>query len=247
MTDTENKILTPLRRGKLLLIIGIPLCLATPLLFTQSFLGPNFLNTGQIGDTIGGICSPFINILGSILIFLALKAQIEANLIIQRQIDNQKVDRVAEIESKQLNQYYQNIQQNIDNFTFSTQSSPYSDTMDSSKGSEAIYKLWNWFFCDNHLDEEQIKGNPKLSELFSILEICSLLLTKLKKSNVPDKETLWVLTKHQFEYRIFPRLRTEFPDNIKKYHCSSCDKFHGLPENMCELIKGIHENLQKGL
>ena len=46
-------------------------------------------NTGVIGDTIGGITAPFINFFGAILVYLALKEQIKANDLIQKQFDIQ--------------------------------------------------------------------------------------------------------------------------------------------------------------
>jgi hypothetical protein len=42
---------------------------------------------GTVGDTIGGITSPVSQLLGSILIYLALKAQLDANKIIQNQVN----------------------------------------------------------------------------------------------------------------------------------------------------------------
>ncbi|WP_430427410.1 putative phage abortive infection protein [Maribacter litoralis] len=56
-----------------------------PLIFTQDWTGISFMTTGQIGDTIGGVTAPFLAFFGSILVYGALKAQIEANSSIQRQ------------------------------------------------------------------------------------------------------------------------------------------------------------------
>ncbi|WP_373060417.1 hypothetical protein [Zunongwangia sp. H14] len=41
----------------------------------------NFTETGQIGDTIGGILNPFIALAGVLLTFLAFYMQIKANQI----------------------------------------------------------------------------------------------------------------------------------------------------------------------
>lgn len=46
----------------------------------------DFTQTGQIGDTIGGIMSPFVAILVGILTFLAFWVQYKANIIQQRDI-----------------------------------------------------------------------------------------------------------------------------------------------------------------
>lgn len=72
------------------LIFGIFLFLLPFLLTSETISIVSFRDTGQIGDTIGGITSPFLSFFGSILVYLALKAQIEANNKIQTQFDEQK-------------------------------------------------------------------------------------------------------------------------------------------------------------
>jgi hypothetical protein len=72
------------------LVVGIFLVFI-PVLFTWSNISwISFKETGPIGDTIGGITAPFIGFGGSILVYLALKAQIDANTKIQDQFNEQK-------------------------------------------------------------------------------------------------------------------------------------------------------------
>lgn len=47
--------------------------------------GYDLTGTGQIGDTIGGITAPAINILGAILVFISFLAQNKANKILSEQ------------------------------------------------------------------------------------------------------------------------------------------------------------------
>lgn len=72
------------------LIFGIFLFLLPVILTSETLSIVSFRDTGQIGDTIGGITSPFLSFFGSILVYLALKAQIVANDKIQTQFDDQK-------------------------------------------------------------------------------------------------------------------------------------------------------------
>lgn len=248
--DKKEKIRKTLRTGKILLWIGIPICLLTPLIFTLPLELTDFTGTGEIGDTIGGITAPFINVLGAILVFLALKAQIQANLIIQDQIDQQEIDKKLENESKQLNHYYSNLKSSIDGFKYST-IEPW-DIGESNKkpileGSEAIYRLFSDYICEYHGTEADMASNPKVTELISMLEICDRLLTRINKSNINDRETLWTLTSHQFTYRIFPRLCDDYPDKIESYYCENCDMEHGFPERISFLIKNIKEKTNNGL
>ena len=70
------------RTTLLILIIGIALTIVAAWLLIQDWSAIKFINTGQIGDTIGGITSPIFYLIGSILVYKALQAQIIANKII---------------------------------------------------------------------------------------------------------------------------------------------------------------------
>lgn len=52
----------------------------------------NYMNTGQIGDTIGGISSPFIGVAAAVLTFLAFYMQFKANEMHSKQFSEQKTD-----------------------------------------------------------------------------------------------------------------------------------------------------------
>jgi len=72
-----------------------------PTIFTQLDYHHFGAKTGAIGDTIGGLTGPFLNIAGSILVFAALKAQIDANKAVQDQfIHQQKENNKQDLEQK---------------------------------------------------------------------------------------------------------------------------------------------------
>lgn len=71
-------------------IVLIVLICCFPLWFTSKNRDIDFTDTGQIGDTIGGIMGPFIAIVASILTFLAFWAQFKANQEQVRQFAAQK-------------------------------------------------------------------------------------------------------------------------------------------------------------
>lgn len=77
-------------------LIGIAVLLAlfsffSPLIFTRSGI-VNFSNTGQIGDTIGGIMNPFIGMVSIIVMFLAFYMQFKANKIMQYQFERNQFE-----------------------------------------------------------------------------------------------------------------------------------------------------------
>lgn len=72
-----------------LMIVGIVIL---PWLLSQHYWKFSFNHTGQIGDTIGGITAPLVGLVSAILIYLAFKVQIRANLEIQRQFKIQQFE-----------------------------------------------------------------------------------------------------------------------------------------------------------
>jgi hypothetical protein len=72
-----------------IIIVGLPLILTNSFFYIV-----NFKDTGPIGDTIGGITSPFISAVVGILTYLAFKEQIRANEInivnFQKQLKDQQ-------------------------------------------------------------------------------------------------------------------------------------------------------------
>jgi type II secretory pathway pseudopilin PulG len=64
------------------LAIGILLVILMPFLATWQNTGwTRFSDTGEIGDTIGGVTAPIVGLLGAFLVFVSFKAQVRANEI----------------------------------------------------------------------------------------------------------------------------------------------------------------------
>lgn len=74
MLDNFNKLV-----GGVFLFF-IVLIIISPYIFTHysSFIKFDS-DSAAIGDTIGGITAPFVNVLAAILVYLSFKAQIKAN------------------------------------------------------------------------------------------------------------------------------------------------------------------------
>ena len=106
-----------LKRAKTFFYVGLALVVIAPFIFTRQYIWDafDFHNTGEIGDTIGGITAPIVNLIGAVLVYFALKAQIQANTIIQRQLDDQKTKDELEQESKAISQFYSHLKDMIIN------------------------------------------------------------------------------------------------------------------------------------
>lgn len=92
------------RFSKLLIVIGflaIVLSFFAPYLFTlPNFKGLDFTETGQIGDTIGGIMNPFIAIAGVIASGLAFYLQYRANILQRNMFYKQFQENKAQFETE---------------------------------------------------------------------------------------------------------------------------------------------------
>lgn len=121
----SNNMHSETRYAKLALVIGIILMLGLPWLLTREIGMISFLNTGPIGDTIGGITAPISGLLGAYLVFLALKAQVKANDKIQDQIKSQE----AREERNQIQVFLDGIinltKAEIENFSFAIEEENY--------------------------------------------------------------------------------------------------------------------------
>lgn len=215
-----------LQNARWALWLGLLFVAIMPFLLTRPLSPENraFINTGEIGDTIGGLTAPFVGIMGAILLYLALRAQIEANL----QMD--KESRLTR-EKEELLFYYSNLKSSIDNFRFG----------DNTPGSQSIQEQFNEFYCNYHPEnEEDYKANSSLTELFHILTIFKSLLERLDHTG---NQVIMELTAHQFNFRVFPGL-IDIYDKMDCYRCDGCGKDHGLPKDFCDLVRGVKEKLE---
>lgn len=57
-----------------MLAIGILLMIINPWLLTRSLGWVDFSKTGEIGDTVGGITAPIVNLMGAVLVYFAFTA-----------------------------------------------------------------------------------------------------------------------------------------------------------------------------
>lgn len=85
MDNKHNTKLVLVGVGVLLVILCLPYLLTRPGIV-------DFSNTGQIGDTIGGIISPFVAIIAAVLTFVAFYVQYQANMDQRRDISKERAE-----------------------------------------------------------------------------------------------------------------------------------------------------------
>lgn len=121
-----------------------------PILFTKfSWFDLDFTNTGQIGDTIGGIMGPFIAIAAAILTFFAFWVQFVANETQKKALIKQEIDLAQErFETKFYNQI-EILKSNIDELQIGQ----------STKGRKAFISLFNELKFIYHVVNNHYESN----------------------------------------------------------------------------------------
>lgn len=166
-----------IKMSHLLLIIGviifiIPTIAVLPALI-RSF---DFSTTGQIGDTIGGITSPFINAIGAVLVYLAFKEQIRANKLIMEQ---QMFQHVQE-QIHRLEEDFMNVDKAIDEVLRSLEQSraiqdySFNDLLNYRIDNKALYKIiytMTLFVITNTIFEKMTSNKGFLFEKLRIIYV----------------------------------------------------------------------------
>lgn len=185
----EKRIAKTDNRAVIILIIGL-ISLLTPWLFT-AFEAPvedlDFSKTGQIGDTIGGITAPFLSLVGSVLVFLSFRAQIEMNKVqfsaIQKQFE--KIDK--EEDEKSINRM-----QHVLNVIRDQYLGQYEMFFDkNSKGSMAYFAITRInLFPDKVTEKDNFKLNvlSKIQNSLSLFSPLFYLKKLIEESNLEDVE-----------------------------------------------------------
>ena len=164
-------------KGLVIIILGSIFVL--PWLFTILFSSIyNFKETGQIGDTIGGITAPFINGIAAVLIYIAFKEQIKANDLIKEQ------------------QYFQYIQQDI--HRLENDFLKISDILDDLRLSlSQSNRIFN-----NFVDEQQVYYSVRKDSLNRAIYISTIFIQLAEIINKMENDKNFMFNKLRLLYVI---------------------------------------------
>ncbi|MDC9721645.1 MAG: hypothetical protein PSN34_02575 [Urechidicola sp.] len=246
-TKTE-KIAKSLKNAKWFIGIGIFLCIIAPIIATQKAFRESFdfSQTGQIGDTIGGITAPIVNIIGAILVFYALKAQIDANRLIQDQFDEQKTDELNRKKLLYITEQVNIIRADLNDFTFTFRKDNYKYNY---SGADGIYELLKSIKKggDHHVEyQEFLNQNPKINELVNLLRIINkqIKIVKSERISETDKDYFLSLIKYQYDSKIQQSIKAfEKHKRSKQETCNGCKQKHGIPDEIFNESDRIATNL----
>lgn len=223
----------------------------TPYLFTRDW---GLIKFDDIGGTIGGITAPFLSFFGSILVYLALKAQIKANQQVQNQFKLQEESVVFRDKITMMNEKINVLNFEINNFFYlyrdnQTLGGPYDIEY---KGSQAIYTLLskNIDTFYGKIQRDSFLVEPKFTELYKLLNYFSDTVAIMKiekydadsdKNQIIKSNFLSTLT-YLFEAKIKWNFKAlEHKKSVHNQLCDGdCGLNHGLPVELFDAADKIN-------
>lgn len=237
--------------AKLILIIGIALIIIAPLILTRSFGIIDFIGTGEIGDTIGGITSPITGILGALLVYLALREQIKANDLIYIQFEEQKTEEKYQKSQTYISNQVDAIRQEANEFLYNTIRKQGDEKMQIDlKGTSAINEtLLNCAKLNqNHFDKDIFISIPNLTKIKLLLEKFESILALINTMDFIDKDKQYLSDSIRFVYQIKLKpylLLHEDKRMSKSKPCRNCNEVHdGIPEDIYKIYDRINDKYQ---
>jgi hypothetical protein len=204
------------RNATIVLAIGIVLILLAPIVFTQIQGWVSFENTGQIGDTIGGITAPIASLVGSTLVYFALKAQIDANNLVFKQIEESKKGERERRDLAHISELYKYFTASVEDFELEEDKVNY-------KGVQALLKFFRklHLYCVN-------QQTSSTNAFMGILTSLDLLLTKLENAEISKEDKLFYkqLIRQLLEYKIFRNFNLKFNGEKEEVYCHRCNQKH---------------------
>ncbi|MCZ8216146.1 MAG: hypothetical protein O9262_07900 [Cyclobacteriaceae bacterium] len=185
MTTKEKEHMTT--RNIVLLVIGFVLLLfGTVYGLTREVIFESWglSTTGQIGDTIGGITAPIINIVGSILIFISFLSQNKANKI---QAEHNSFALLHEL--------YKDLKDDFNNLSFYSKSIGNGNIYQGKRALSVFSEV-----LESRKDNEDFKKNSYFNELLFLIGSFSILLNIVKTSNVNETEKKYIFRLIHFLY-----------------------------------------------
>ncbi len=212
------------------IVVGGSLCLVIPL-FTP-FLPLQYLKEyGDIGDAVGGISNPFVQILGSVVLFLALKAQIDANGFLQQQIEKEHMKEQLRHELNQLHELYLFVERNIKNFSYDQEKVVDGKSLmillHSRRAIKCFIEDLEGLDVDIHKDDDILMFDG-VKEIMSILNSVELYFDKIKGSDIAPyhKDFYKTLMQHELLFSVFPYQDLDNQAHLKHEPCPDCGEYH---------------------
>ena len=166
--------------GFVLLLFGAILTFIQPAFWSAY----NLTNTGQIGDTIGGITAPIINVIGAILVYSSFLEQNRANKI---QSEQNTFNLLHEL--------YKELKSELNNLTFATKNVNNGNSYKGSKAQSVFIEI-----LESRIDNPDFSKNSFFKEYLFLMGNITIFLDIVQESNALEKEKKYILRLFHFLY-----------------------------------------------
>jgi len=214
------------KNAKWLLLFGILLTFLFPLLLpllNKTGIG----NFGVVGDAIGGITNPISQLIGSILLYLALKAQLSANGIVQNQIEKDNIKEEQQHNTEQIRTFYSFFQETIKNFSYEFSDANGKQLLYGKRAIKCFLNDLEQMKVDIHNTDDVLMYDG-VRELLSILKSAEELFNRIDTISSKSQHILFyrTLLQHELLFNIFPYQDLDDDINIKTGKCTICGDAH---------------------
>ncbi len=190
--------------------------------------------TGTLGDTIGGITSPILSLVGSVLLYIALTDQIEANNLLSVQIEEAKEDGKIQRELEHISELYRLFEKSIESF-------PYEEKQFDEMRKRHYVTIYNGTIALTHFvdhllmsdddphDDHKHTADSGVKEFRSIIKNAELLIDRVSNSHVTpeDKRFYKNLILHRISYNLSPDFERIPAERKMRIRCEACGEEHG--------------------
>jgi len=231
-----------------LLITGTLLTIITPLMLPLLPLR-HLKGLGDIGDAFGGIANPIAQIVGFVLLYLALRAQIKANSILQMQVNDEHRKEMQRRGVKLVHELYTFLETNINTFSYEAKFEGMYG-MQVLHGRRAI-RCFIDDIEDMNIDlhnAEQLLQQDGVREILSILKIAEKTLDRINHADIDEEDKLFYidLMKHELTFSIFPYTDLDESANLKLAICEECHEPHGnYPPLIFDKLQQLKRHFQQ--
>ncbi|MDQ6471914.1 hypothetical protein RB619_14760 [Flavobacterium sp. LHD-80] len=195
------------------LILGALLVVFLPYLMTRKVCLIDFSETGNIGDTIGGITSPIVGFVGAILVYYALLEQIKANKIIQDQLNEQKLDENQKKIVNYLNGKLDVIRTDINDYEFIEVGS-ITRSEKIYLGGDGLCKFLELYKKEKTENEEELLEDVYHLEKFRLLlEYINDFVSDVVADNVNADDKKYLLQSIKYHYKSKIKIHLDYYDD----------------------------------
>lgn len=237
------------------MVVGILCIVITPYLFTHLGLGVDFTSasTNNIGGTISGITAPFTGVLGSLLVYFALREQVLANKLIQKQLDEQKQSGEESKVVDYLKRELEIIISDLDNFQLiqNTKKRVNGESVEINKtikGTAVLVQLLEGYLQEGRSHNfNYAKEIHQVANLNYYISLIDELVKSIRIEDIPSKDRQYLLSAIKYHYvtKVKPAFNNyESHKTSNTEPCSICGlKHYGIPDELFEIISSINKEL----